>query len=132
MKTIISILLSFVILTQSFGVSLGDIILIDGLISHAQYHNKQYGDNVLVFISKHYGKLKAEHNTKHQEEKEDHEQLPFQQHTQLSSITVFILNTIKEDYTSPEFTDIKSNNFHYTSLKSSLYSKGLFQPPRHS
>ena len=132
MKTICSILLSFTILIQSVGFSLGDVIQIDEFISHAQYHSKHYGDTVLVFISKHYGNLKAEHNTKHQEEKADHEQLPFQQHSHVSSVSFFILNTIKEDFNSPEFNSFETHNFHYTSLKSSLYSKGLFQPPRHS
>ena len=53
MSSIFSILLSFVILVQGFGLHVNDIAQLDEFIEHAEYHSEQYGDNVIVFISKH-------------------------------------------------------------------------------
>lgn len=130
MSKLISISFSFVILLQGFGISLNDISQIDEFIEHAQFHSEQYGDNVFVFISKHYGELKADHTKEHQEEKEDHEQLPFQHHTQISSTSVFFLNTHKEEIKIPEFSKFNTFNFFYQAPISSLHKLGLLQPPR--
>ncbi|MDO6517964.1 hypothetical protein [Zobellia uliginosa] len=132
MSRLVSISLSFVILLQSFGISLYDISQIDKFIEHAQFHSEQYGDNVFVFISKHYGELKAIHNKEHQEEKEDHEQLPFQQQSHFSSLSALVLNSQKEDFKSVEIPEYKSHNFFYQAPSSSLHSEGILQPPRHS
>lgn len=112
--------------------SISDISQIDEFIEHAQFHSEQYGDNVFVFISKHYGELKKDHNKEHQEEKEDHEQLPFQHQSHSSSITAFVLNTAKNDFRTPEFLEFRTHNFFYQEPISSLHLKGLFQPPRQS
>ena len=111
---------------------INDIAQIDDFIEHAQFHSEQYGDNVFVFISKHYGELKAEHNKEHQEEKEDHEQLPFQHQSHVSCISVFVANTTKEELKTPEFSEYKSHHFFYQEPSSSLHLEGLLQPPRHS
>lgn len=132
MKFLFSISLSLVILIQSFGIGFNDIAQIDEFIEHVQFHSEQYGDNVLVFISKHYGELKADHDRNHQEEKEDHEQLPFQHQIHSSSITAFVLNTKKEELKTVEFSEFKTHNFYYQAPTSSLHLEGLFQPPRHS
>ena len=60
---------------QSIGIHLSDLVQLDEFIEHAQFHSKEYGDNVFVFISKHYGELKAEHDAQHKEEQEEHQQL---------------------------------------------------------
>jgi len=129
---IVSISLSFVILLHSFGISLYDVSQIDEFIEHAQFHSEQYGDNVFVFISKHYGELKAAHDKEHQEEKENHEQLPFQHKSHICSITAFVLNSQKEDIKSIEISEYRSHNFFYQAPSSSLHSEGILQPPRHS
>lgn len=117
---------------QSFGFSFGAIAQIDEFIEHAQFHSEQYGDNVFVFISKHYGELKVQHNKDHQEEKEDHEQLPFQHQTHISSITAFVLNSTKDEFKTLEFSEFRTHNFFYQETSSSLHLEGLFQPPRQS
>ena len=132
LSKLLSISLSFVILIQSFGMTVSDIAQMDEFIEHAQFHSAQYGDNVIVFISKHYGDLKAEHDQEHQEEKEEHEELPFQQHSQLSSIQYFVLNTENVSVDAPEFSDFKADNFRYLALSSALYSDSPFEPPRYS
>lgn len=130
MKFLFSISISLLILTQSLGFHHNDIAQIDEFIEHAQFHSEQYGDNVLVFISKHYGELKAAHDREHQEEKEDHEQLPFQHQSHLCAVADFILTPKKEVFKSPEFSEFKTHNFHYQAPSSSLHLEGLFQPPR--
>ena len=132
MSKLVSIILSPLILFQSFGISFDDIAQIDEFIEHAQFHSEKYGDNVFIFISKHYGELKADHDKDHQEEKEDHEQLPFQQQSQAVSVVALLENTEKDDLKELEFLEFKSHNFFYQIPLSSLYSDGPFQPPRQS
>ena len=130
LKNIISISLSFVVLIQSFGIGLPDMEQIDELIEHAQFHNETYGDNFLVFVSKHYGELKAEHNKQNQEEKEDHEQLPFQHHASFNSLTATVLFTHKIEFSFPDFSENKIHQFHYQEASSSMHLEGILQPPR--
>ncbi|WP_431134335.1 hypothetical protein [Psychroserpens mesophilus] len=127
----ISILLSFIFLFQSVGVKLHDILQLDAFIEHAQFHNQQYGDNFFVFVSKHYGELKSDHNTRHQEEKKDHDQLPFQHHRHASSVAVLsLVSPHTLEIRTLEFLDFKPHRFFYQELSSSSYPEGLFQPPR--
>lgn len=128
----ISILISVLILLQSFGLHVDDIVQIDEFVEHAKFHSEQYGDNVLVFISKHYGELKADHNKEHQEEKEDHEQLPFQNHCHLASLVIFNVFPYRTDLVAPMVSEFSKANFHYQPPTSSSHTMGLLQPPRHS
>jgi len=47
MSKLFAILLSFLILTQSLRIDYDDIIQMDELIEHAQFHKAEYGDNFL-------------------------------------------------------------------------------------
>lgn len=134
MAKLFSISMSFIILFQSIGISANDIIQIDEFIEHAQFHSEQYGDNVFVFISKHYGELKADHDKEHEEEKEEHEQLPFNHNncSHISSMMVLVLNSFKEALNVPDLSERTEENFFYQEPTSSLHKLGLFQPPRHS
>ena len=123
-------LLSSVILLQSFGMHIDDLVQIDEFIEHAQFHSEQYGDNVLVFISKHYGELKAAHDKEHQEEKKEHDQLPFQHHSHTISVMDFAINTTILEQNILDFLEHKRFNFHYQAPFSSLHSEGILQPPR--
>ena len=116
---------------QSFGVHYDDIVQLDELIEHAQFHSEQYGDNVIVFLSKHYGELKADHQRDHQEEKKDHEKLPFN-HSGASHISVadVFINSYKSELNVLEFSDYTASNFYYQAPSSSLHSQGILQPPR--
>ena len=125
-----SIILSFVFLFQSTGLKMNDLVQIDEFIEHAQFHNEQYGDNIFVFVSKHYGELKSDHNKEHQEEKSNHEQLPFQHNMYASSIAILSLSPNELDLSAPDYSDYKSHNFFYQESSSSLYTEGMFQPPR--
>lgn len=133
-KNLFSISFSILILMQSFGLRFNDLSQIDEFIQHAQFHSDQYGDNVLVFISKHYGELKADHDKEHHEEKEEHEELPFNHNncSHNSIVTAFVLQTNKEEFNTLQFYEFKEHNFFYVAPSSSLHSEGLLQPPRYS
>ena len=130
MIKLISTVVSLLILIQSFGIHASDIIVIDELIEHAEFHSEEYGDDFLVFMSKHYGELKADHSTKHQEEKEDHEQLPFQHQCHTGSLSVFVLNQINNYPLEIEMVVDRDSNYFYQASYHSLAQDGLFQPPR--
>ncbi|SEK25261.1 hypothetical protein SAMN04488008_101143 [Maribacter orientalis] len=125
-----SILLSSLIMLQSFGVHYDDIIQLDELIEHAEFHKAQYGDNIIVFLSKHYGDLKLEHQRDHQEEKKDHEKLPFNHSSSITSVADMVINPFKTELNQFEIVDFKVLNFHYQAPTSSIHTEGILQPPR--
>ena len=125
-----SILLSSLIMLQSFGVHYDDIIQLDELIEHAEFHKAQYGDNMIVFLSKHYGDLKLEHQRDHQEEKKDHEKLPFNHSSSITSVANMVINPFKTELNQFEIVDFKVLNFHYQAPTSSIHTEGILQPPR--
>ena len=124
--------MSAVILFQSIGLGWNDIAQIDEFIEHAQFHNEQYGDSLFVFISKHYGELKAEHNQEHEEEEREHKKLPFQQQVPTASLIALLLNSNDKEITKAELFEIKERNFYYLMPSTSLHSEELFQPPQRS
>lgn len=130
MIRILSISLSLLILIQSFNISIGEIVEMDELIEHAQFHSEEYGDNFLVFLSKHYGELKSEHSEKHKEEQKDHEELPFQHQMHTPALSAFVIDDLDMITINPNFAVHNSGNYFYLDSHSFLIDKGLFQPPR--
>lgn len=131
-KKLFSISFSFVILIQSMGINIDDVVQIGNFYEHAKFHNEKYGDNVFVFISKHYGKLKATHEKDHKEEKNTHKQLPFQHNIQTSLVAVFVPQKQIKSNSTFYFLESNSNKFHYQSSNSTLHVESLLQPPRQS
>lgn len=130
MFRLISISLSLLILVQSFNISLGEFVEMDELIEHARFHSEEYGDNFIVFLSKHYGELKSEHSEKHQEEQKDHEELPFQHQMHSPVLSAFVIDDLDITTINLTFTVRNSGNYYYQDSHSFLLDKGLFQPPR--
>ncbi|WP_297764437.1 hypothetical protein [uncultured Muriicola sp.] len=133
MTKLLSILAALLILIQSFNISYGDIAQLDELLEHAAFHKKQYGDNLFVFISKHYGELKEDHHKKHAEEHEEHENLPFQHnsctHHIVNALVLFPNSITREKY---EVNSRQGDDFYYLQSDSSGHQSGVFQPPRHA
>ena len=127
MHKIISIFISSLILVQSMNINLDEVKHVDELIEHVYYHAENYGDDIFVFFSKHYGELKKEHNQdKHGKE---HEELPFNHQCSPNYVSVFILQ-------NPQIAIAKDSElasrvtFLYQESRS-LFEKGdVFQPPR--
>lgn len=128
-----AVILSFTILIQSFNISFSDVLQLNELIEHAQFHKKQYGDDFLTFLSKHYGEDKAEHQQQHKEEAPQHEKLPFnQQHLPSIDFQVPVLVTTYLSLEKHIFKQTKKTGFYYVNIYSSLFKNGIFQPPKHA
>ncbi len=132
MRFLFSISFSLIVLMQSFGISINDMIRLDDLLDHAQYHNEQFGDDLITFLEKHYGELKVTHQKEHQEEKPDHERLPFQHQSHTCCSVHFVITLQQEDLKIYEFQEFKTHKFFYQEPSSSIHLEGLLQPPRFS
>ncbi len=130
MVRISSLLLAFLVLLQSSFWDLQDISRIDSLVEHARFHSENYGDNFLLFLSKHYGDLQQEHQNEHQEERSKHEELPFQHQSCVPLMADIACFT--NEYTplkSLVFTD-SVLNFGYLENYAFITKFDIFQPPR--
>ncbi|NRB59452.1 MAG: hypothetical protein HRU50_05840 [Winogradskyella sp.] len=130
MSKIISIILSSIILAQSLQISVKDFLQIDELIEHANFHKQEYGDNFLVFLSKHYGELKLEHTHDNDNEKNEHEKLPFQCHGYSAVTFVFLQIKTHNFHLDIDFKTSFESNFFYLNLYTSLSHKRDLQPPK--
>lgn len=122
-----SILLSSFILFQSLNIHFNDLCKLNELVEHIQYHADNYGDDIFTFFSKHYGELKENHSKNHQ--KEDHNQLPFDQDYSINHLTVYILFKIKFTDLQELFT-YQNARFFYQENYASLDETDIFQPPQ--
>ncbi len=121
---------ALLILFQSFNLDINDVLEMDELVEHYQFHSREYGDTILVFLSKHYGELKTDHHQKHEEEQKDHEELPFQHQYSSPTTIVFISNKIPGYDTRIQVLENNPGNFHYFDFYTSLLGDSPFQPPR--
>ena len=123
--------LSLMLLLQSVHISFTDLTRLDELAEHARYHQQQFGDNFLIFLSKHYGSQKADHSQQHREEMPQHEQLPFQQLAHMMGAYAFMLRQPAMELACPLYnTQEKQPNFYYLRPGSTGFRSGIFQPPR--
>ncbi len=130
MAKLLSILLSGLILIQSSDIDFSDIAKMGELMEHAHFHTDKYGDNNFVFHSKHYGELKEQHNKEHQEEKIDHEKLPFQHQCNCTSVVAIVINSTHSELNSPQTWESWAADFYYEAPTSSLHTEGPFHPPQ--
>ena len=131
MSKILSILLSSILLVQTAGNSASNVLHFDDLIEHAQFHKTKYGDSFITFLSKHYGEQKSDHSQKHEEEKNEHEQLPFNCQGQFVVISALFINLPLFVTNNIDFSKEKETNFYYQYSFSSLHKQAPFQPPKH-
>ncbi len=130
MIKLFSIATSCLILIQSLNIDINDIVQLDELIEHSNFHSEAYGDSFFSFIGKHYGELKQEHSKQHQEEKKEHEQLPFSHKSCAhASIDSVLIQTTFQLLKSEPITTNRSN-FYYEELNSLFEKSSLFQPPQ--
>ena len=131
MNKLFSFIIACLVLVQSLNIPLADIVELDKLIVHAQFHAEQYGDDFSMFLSKHYGALKADHSQKHQEEKKEHESLPFQNQLHTVTLSAFVIDHFHMEATHIEFSMIQQRcGFFYSATYPSMEKESPFQPPR--
>lgn len=130
MAKIFSIVVSILVLFQSFNLDLGDLAHIDDLLEHAELHSEKYGDNFIVFISKHYGELQEKHSQDHQEEQKEHEELPFTNHCCTHVFTAYVVSKIQlSNLKTGPVADFTAN-FYYLDNYSTFEKSDIFQPPK--
>lgn len=129
MAKLFSILFSTLILLQSFNVNPEDFSKISVLMEHASFHQENYGDSFLDFISEHYGSANIEHGAEH----EEHDELPFKHEHQTChhSTTTFTLIGIDFEIKNQIHVEA-STNFFYKESHSFFEKPSVFQPPRYS
>lgn len=132
MYRVIAFILTGVMLFQMSFFEIENLAQLDELIEHAKFHKEQYGDNFFVFLEKHYGDLKQQHERDHKEEKEDHEKLPFNHQTCAHSSLVFVVNST--ELLLPKVVPLvdSSSNFYYKEPSSSFEKPDVFQPPKNA
>ena len=129
MTKFVSIFISSLVLFQGMNINLDEFTQLDELVEHAIYHAEEYGDDIFVFVSKHYGELKEDHNKNNDEERNDHEQLPFNHQCSPNFISVYILETAPSDVLRIDEISVKTN-FLYQEIKSFFEKSNVFQPPQ--
>ena len=127
MSKIIAISYSFLILFQSLNISSENISRISTLLEHAEYHQDTYGDSFIEFLTEHYGETMIAHENEH----EEHEDLPFKQSHQTCAHTsiAFTFEKISFDLNCEAFVEIPFN-FFYKESHSTFEKHSVFQPPK--
>ena len=125
-----SIILSLLVVTQSLSLNMTALLQIDELIEHAKFHKAEYDDNIFIFLSKHYGSLKADHEKNHQEEQKEHEQLPFHCHSSTITILIYTFQKAFNYGNDLDFNEEEEREFFYLSSYKYLYDDALLEPPQ--
>jgi len=124
-----SLLIASFILVQSFNFHIGDVLKLNELIEHAEFHKNKYGDGFLVFISKHYGDLEQSHKKQHEEEKKNNSHTPIN-HDSGSQVQVsFLLSKNSFTIEIPQLIE-KITKFYYQDKFSTFEKQKIFQPPK--
>ena len=124
MNQIVHITISFLISLHSIGLNLVDVVQVDVLYEHYQYHQQELGHDLLTFIDLHYGEQKEAH----QEDHEGHEKLPFH-HSSISINILFLDNLELNINQNLIYEEIVIPNT-YNSLISFLFIDEILQPPK--
>jgi len=124
-----SIFLAIFVLAQSFNLHSGDFLKLDTLMSHLEFHQEKYGDDLFTFLSKHYGDKKASHDEE-PKDSEDHHRLPFNHNVCGDSGQIFLSHFDKLAIQLPTKDLILKIDFYYQNSYSFLENSDVFQPPR--
>ena len=125
----VSLLMSVFVLAQSFNIHLADVLQLESLYEHIEFHEATYGDDIFSFISKHYGKELQEHDKDSQDDSE-HEKLPFNHRISCDSLHYCIVNWDQNSLLVSDTPSPKKGDFFYYNFYSYLENTDIFQPPR--
>ncbi|MDN3644080.1 hypothetical protein QWY87_15300 [Lutimonas halocynthiae] len=124
-----SISLAILFLAQSFNLHSGDFLKLDTLMSHLEFHQEKYGDDIFAFISKHYGDKKSSHNEEPKDSKE-HQRLPFNHNICSDSGQILLIQFDKLSLEIPINNLNSKIDFYYQNSYSFLENTDVFQPPK--
>lgn len=123
MKSIAQIALSMLISLQSIGINPVDLLQVGEFYEHYQFHQEEYGHDLITFIELHYG----EHRAEHQQEHQGHEDLPFHQNHS-SHIVFYVTTDAFQMYPLPALP--KGLSTYFPDNYSSIFADEILQPPR--
>lgn len=129
MKQLTVIYLSFTLLLQGFNPGLTDLVKVEDMLQHFEYHSQLYGDNFTDFLSKHYGAAKQAHQ-EDADDHPDHDHLPFNQQNSLQTTLAFYIPQYKLPLLKLPVVEKHSLNFIYKEGHSVFGNTEIFQPPR--
>jgi len=124
-----SILLAVFVLAQSFNLHSEDLLKLGTLVSHMEFHQEEYGDDLFTFISKHYGDKKSSHEDE-PKDSEDHHRLPFNHNRCMDSGQIFVMNIDKLSFQFLADDLIQTSHFYYQNSYTFLDNSDVFQPPK--
>jgi len=130
MLKVYAFILSGLFLIQSVNIHFEDVLAFNELLEHAEMHQNRYGDDFLVFISKHYGSLKDAHKLQHEQEEKGRQHQPIEHdcNTQIQTalewqyIAYSVIKVIHQIEVNP--------NFYYQDQFSTFEKESIFQPPK--
>lgn len=132
LKKSITLLMSVFILTQSINIHMSDIIGLNSLLKHFEFHEATYGDDLISFISKHYGNNFQKHDGESGDD-HDHHKLPFNHHRNAADIGyIYVAFNDHSFVMQSNSPDLESRNFYYYNFYSYLENTDIFQPPRNA
>jgi len=99
-------------------------------VEHAKFHQETYGDDIMTFVSKHYGELMQSHQAEQGQEREDHEKLPFKQLTNFSSSLILVIPLESFEWLNPLVLNTTLHSFYYKNLETSFFTDRQLRPPR--
>lgn len=132
MAKMCSLLLSTLLLLQSMNLDMLDMLQLNDFVEHAMFHSEKYGDTFLVFLSKHYGALEEAHKKAHQEERQEHEELPFNHQACNHAVAPFVLFGKPIPALQSSLPAGTRSNFYYQESYSTFEKFEIFQPPRNA
>jgi hypothetical protein len=132
MVKLFSCFLTVLILSQSIGAYFGSLEEFNVLLEHAKVHSEEYGDDFIVFLSKHYGNLKEQHSHDEPERENQHENLPFNHNGSIHSPITLNEAALAISPVWHEPSGESVSGFGYTDLYTSLFISGILQPPQHA
>ncbi len=124
-----SIFLAVFVLAQSFNLHSEDFLKLGTLVSHMEFHQEEYGDDLFTFISKHYGDKKSSHEDE-PKDSEDHHRLPFNHNRCMDSGQIFVMNIDKFPFQFLADDLAQASHFYYQNSYTFLENSDVFQPPK--
>ncbi len=109
---------------------MSDVFMLNDLVEHAKFHSEEFGDDFFTFFEKHYGDLKTEHQKSHQDEKSQHENLPFQHNHCNHLLAEVIVMGYEFPFEKSVVTYTANPHFYYQDLYYFLERASIFQPPK--
>ena len=125
---VLSFTVAFLLLMQSANVHVNDVLLINNLMEHLDFHESTYGDDIFAFLNKHYGSDKE--GLDHDKENSHNHELPFTHNVCADASMVFVVDLNPIKWESSLIGIAGQKDYFYTNNYSFLSNNDIFQPPQ--